>query len=298
LIGDDCSTDGTLELAQRLQRDHPQVVRVIPGSANVGLLKNYARLIRASAGEFVASCDGDDVWVDSKKLQHQVDLLRRQPDTGAVHTDFDHILWQHGRWQRLRDFQKHWYGREPVPQGRVFAQLLQRNFIPRSTVCFRGSLLRACVEDGALADDYSVNDWPLCLHVAAHSAIAYMPESTTLYRKVSGSMTNSGYAARVRVFVGQIRIVEDACDRFLVAPADRTDALARLYRPMLSAAFFARAWTEFDRALAWLRSNDPNSARSWRIRLLPWLAKSSTARWILRRLQDSRVRRREATLYR
>jgi len=298
LIGDDCSTDGTRALALRFQQEHPGLIRVIPGTVNIGLLRNYARLIRASRGAFIASCDGDDVWIDPGKLQRQVDWLRLHADTGAVHTDFDHILWRRGRWHRLREYQKHWYGRLPVPQGHVFADLLRRNFIQISTVCFRGDLARGCLDDGALQDGYSVNDWPLCLHMAAHSAIAYMPWATTLYRKVSGSITNSGYAARASVFEGQIRMIDDVCDHFSVTQADRIDALKRLYRPMLSAAFFGRDSMRFDRALTWLRDCDPAYSKSWRIRLLPLLAKSPVARCVLRRIQDRRVRNREAREYR
>ena len=298
LIGDDCSTDGTLALALRLQSEHPRTIRVISGHANVGLLVNYGRLIRACVGEFIASCDGDDVWTDPHKLRYQVDCLRTHADVGAVHTEFDHILWRNGRWQRLADYQKHRYGSSLVPQGNVFAELLRRNFMQISTVCFRGDLVRAAVEDGALKAGYSVNDWPLCLHVAARSAIVFVPKSTTLYRKVSGSMTNTGYAGRVRLFAGQIAMIKDVCDRFEVGCADRTDALTRLYRPLLSAALFAGDDANFSQTLAWLRDNDPAYARSWRGRLLPRLARSSIARAVLRRIQDARVRRRELREYR
>jgi len=298
IIGDDCSTDGTYTLALDLQQKHPRTIRVITGNFNVGLLSNYARLIRASRGAFIASCDGDDMWIDPGKLQRQVDLLRHNADTGAVHTDFDHILWRRNRWHRLGSFHKQWYDKQPVPQGHVFSDLLRRNFIQISTVCFRGELVRASVDNGALQGSYSVNDWPLCLHVAALSRIEYLPESTTLYRKVSGSITNSGYAARVRMFEGQIRMIEDVCDHFAVSLAERTNALTQLYRPMWSAALFARDDVTFNRALNWLRNNDPSYANSWRARLLPWLAASPIARYVLQKIQNLRVLSREAREYR
>ncbi len=298
LIGDDCSKDGTLALALQMQGEHPCAIRVLSGTSNVGLLANYARLIRACRGEFIASCDGDDVWTDPGKLQRQVKVLREIKNVGAIHTEFDHILWRNGRWHELREFHRHWYGDRAVPQGRVFNELLKRNFIQISTACFRGDLLRMSVDEGALNTAYSINDWPLCLHVAARSDIAYLPESTTRYRKVAGSMTNSGYAARVRFFEGQVAMIENVCRRFDVAAADQIDALTRLYRPMLSAAFFAGATETFARTLAWLRENDSAYARSWRGRLLPLLAKSRLAHGILRVIQDARVRWREVVAYR
>jgi len=102
----------------------------------------------------------------------------------------------------------------------------------------------------------------------------------------------------VRLFAGQIAMIKDVCDRFEVGCADRTDALTRLYRPLLSAALFAGDDANFSQTLAWLRDNDPAYARSWRGRLLPRLARSSIARAVLRRIQDARVRRRELREYR
>lgn len=74
------------------------------------------------------------MWIDPGKLQRQVDLLRHNADTGAVHTDFDHILWRRNRWHRLGSFHKQWYDKQPVPQGHVFSDLLDE-ILFRSALC-------------------------------------------------------------------------------------------------------------------------------------------------------------------
>jgi glycosyltransferase involved in cell wall biosynthesis len=298
LIGDDCSTDGTAAVALQAQRDNPEQIRVIASGANVGLPGNYARLIRASRAEVIAYCEGDDFWSDPGKLQRQIDYLRAHADTGAVHTDFDHILWRHGGWRRLTDFLRRRYRGKAVPEGDIFPVLLRGNFIQTCTLCFRADLARECLDQDGLKDSYSVNDWPLCLYIAAHSKIAYLPGSTAVYRKVPGSITNSGYAASARFLKGQIAMIEDVCDRFKVNRADRLDALAPLYHPLLSVALFAGDDEEFARVLTWLRANDSAYARSWRGLLLPWLARYSVSRHVMRRIQDARVRRREVREYR
>lgn len=67
---------------------------------------------------------------------------------------------------------------------------------------------------------------------------------------------------------------------------------------MWSAALFARDDVTFNRALNWLRNNDPSYANSWRARLLPWLAASPIARYVLQKIQNLRVLSREAREYR
>ena len=298
LIGDDCSTDGTAAVALQAQRDHPGQIRVIMSAGNTGLLGNNARLIRASRAEFIAYCDGDDYWTDPGKLQRQIDYLRSHADVGAVHSDFDHILWRDGEWRKRADTLRRRYRGLRVPEGNIFPVLLRGNFIQTCTLCVRAHFAKECLDQGGLQDGFSVNDWPLCLYIAAHSKIAYMPSSTAVYRKVSGSITNAGYAAIEKFIEGEIAMIENVCDRFEVDHAARIDALARLYRPLLSVALFAGDEAESARVLTWLRTNDPAYARSWRGLLLPWLARWSLSRRVLRRIQDARVRRREARDYR
>lgn len=298
LIGDDCSSDGTLALALALQRKHPRIIRVLSSERNTGLSKNYARLIRASRGEFIAYCEGDDFWTRPDKLTRQVAYLQAHPDTGAVHTDFDHIVWRNGSWVRHANFLRQWNHGRPIEQGNVFRDLLRRNVIQACTLCFRAELGHRCLEEGGLKVSYVVNDWPLCLYIAAHSKIAFFDESTAVYRKVPGSITNSGYGARVIFLRSQIDIVEDVCVRFGVDDADRVRSLSGTQRALASVALLANDASEFDRTYSWLQANAPEFTRSWRGRLLPWIAKSRLGRASARFIHSLRVRLREATEYR
>lgn len=80
VIGEDCSTDGTRDIVMRYQARHPDIIRVITSETNVGAFNNSSRVCAASRGKYHAFCEGDDFWIDSMKLQKQVDLLEAHPD--------------------------------------------------------------------------------------------------------------------------------------------------------------------------------------------------------------------------
>lgn len=80
VIGDDGSTDGTREIALAYQRRYPDRIRVITSPANVGIQRNAKRVVDACRGDYVAALEGDDYWIDDRKLQLQVERLDREPD--------------------------------------------------------------------------------------------------------------------------------------------------------------------------------------------------------------------------
>ena len=86
VIGEDCSTDRTLELAQRYAANHPDIVRIVRSERNVGWRANYRRTIAAAKGRYIALLDGDDMFIDDEKLQRQVELLEADTTLGMCYT--------------------------------------------------------------------------------------------------------------------------------------------------------------------------------------------------------------------
>ena len=75
LIGDDCSEDHTVEIIEEYKRHYPNSIRFFPSQENQGTTKNAYRLFLEAKGKYLASCEGDDYWLDSEKLQRQVCFL-------------------------------------------------------------------------------------------------------------------------------------------------------------------------------------------------------------------------------
>lgn len=81
IIGDDCSTDKTLEICKEYEIKFPNIIEVLPPlRRNIGIAKNLYRTLNACNGEYIAFCEGDDYWTDPMKLEWQINYLKHNPD--------------------------------------------------------------------------------------------------------------------------------------------------------------------------------------------------------------------------
>ena len=87
VVADDFSTDGTRDILLEYAKKFPNVIRLILQEENVGLVENSKCLKRACRGRYRATNDGDDFWIDTDRLQRQVDFLENNPEYVAVCAD-------------------------------------------------------------------------------------------------------------------------------------------------------------------------------------------------------------------
>lgn len=80
LIGDDASTDRTVDILKKYQSEYPKIIELVLRNRNIGSLENSVDLYSKCSSEFFAFVDGDDYWVSDDKLQKQVDFLEVNSD--------------------------------------------------------------------------------------------------------------------------------------------------------------------------------------------------------------------------
>lgn len=86
IVHDDASTDGTNEIVQEYAEKYSNIIKPIYEIENqyskrdgsMGKVVNGA--IKATGSTYIALCEGDDYWLDSYKLQKQIDFLETHPD--------------------------------------------------------------------------------------------------------------------------------------------------------------------------------------------------------------------------
>ena len=89
ILADDSSTDGTGAICEEYATKYPDKVHYLSTEKNVGGVENERRAIEEARGEYVALCEGDDFWIDPKKLQKQVDFLDAHPDYSVTWTRYE-----------------------------------------------------------------------------------------------------------------------------------------------------------------------------------------------------------------
>ena len=88
LVIDDASTDGSIEIIQKITNKNPEKIRFFRNEKNLGIAKTWKKICKKARGKYIARCDGDDFWISKEKLQKQFDLLERSEDSKWCNTEF------------------------------------------------------------------------------------------------------------------------------------------------------------------------------------------------------------------
>lgn len=87
LVGDDCSKDETPNILKEYYQKYPNLFRLYLRKENLGATRNAYELLTSARGKYLATCEGDDYWIDENKLQIQVDFLEKNVDYIATTHD-------------------------------------------------------------------------------------------------------------------------------------------------------------------------------------------------------------------
>ena len=183
VLGEDESSDGTREICSRYANELPRRIRLLLGSRQDVLCFagkptgqwNFLRTLGSARGEYIALVDGDDYWSDWSKLQQQVDLLERRPQSsGCFHAC--RVEYEDGSTGP---------DRLAPPRGRrlfTIEDILDRNFVPTSSLVFRRAGLDLPPELWRLP----MGDWPLHLLNLIRGPYEYLDCEMGVYRVHSG----------------------------------------------------------------------------------------------------------------
>ena len=173
VIGEDCSTDGTLQVAREYAQAHPGVIRLLEHPVNLGIWENDQSIIAQCRGTYIAWLESDDFWTSPDKLQRQVDYLDRHPEASASFCRAD----------CLTDSKPPvtWRGGPAVakPAFGVDDLLEQGHFIPSCTAVFRAALARPALE---WTRDTPFLETTYAMRFAMAGQIGYIDEVMATYR--------------------------------------------------------------------------------------------------------------------
>ncbi|MGH9872607.1 MAG: glycosyltransferase family 2 protein [Pyrinomonadaceae bacterium] len=182
IVVDDGSNDESVTIVESFAESVPFPVDVHVNAANLGSTKSFERAISSCAGDLIALCDQDDVWLADKLARFAVEFARA-PEVGLVFSDaevVDEDLSPAGYtlWEKLKFGREE---RERLQHGKGFDSLLQGATVTGATAAFR-----TCFNSLVLpipAELPLIHDAWIAVLVAAVSRVLPIPERLVKYRR-------------------------------------------------------------------------------------------------------------------
>ncbi len=190
---DDCSTDDSLEVAERILQDGTIPYRIISNQTNQGCYRQWLRGVQEASGELVWIAEADDdcaptllaalvpafanravtlAYCQSKQIDG--DGRELAPDYLAWTADISATRWRGGYVRRGLD--------------EVTDTLIVKNTIPNvSGVLMRKPDLSAIAAE--LVELRNAGDWLVYAHVLERGDIAFIPTALNYHRRHQGSLT-------------------------------------------------------------------------------------------------------------
>ena len=140
---------------------------------------------------YEAICEGDDYWIDSCKIQKQIDILDSDNDIGVCYTRARIYL------QGKQEFCKHIGG---GPFLGFKSQLLKEPIMTLTTI-YRLDLYRKYVEEiDPSSKNWLMGDTPMWLWYSQNSKIHYLQDITSCYRLLENSASHSADYYKIQRF--------------------------------------------------------------------------------------------------
>ena len=143
-------------------------------------------LIEWSNTKYMAICEGDDYWIDPRKLQIQVDYLEKHKECGLVYSKAKTYIQK-----------RHRFGKTAGRFSKGFDDLLLDNKVVTTTTLFKTSLYFSFL-DFQQGKSWKMGDKPLWLYISYNTGIYFFDQEFAVYRILENSATSrNSYERRV-----------------------------------------------------------------------------------------------------
>lgn len=194
IVGDDCSTDRTSEIVDRLSAGDMRL-RILRPPHNVGFSQNLLAIHNAACGEYVAHLDGDDLALPGK-LAKQVAILDQRPTLAVC-----------GHQMLIVD-------ETGAPDGRVYPDRSAGDFDLSKTIrcgmpVFMSSLMYRREARTLRSADHTVFDWYFLTDILKNGRGGFISEPLGMYRvhpsSLVGQHRDSLFKPMIELYLRRLR---------------------------------------------------------------------------------------------
>lgn len=196
IISNDKSPDNTHQVVEKYIKENPCpsniIIRYYNHEVNKGSIKNFIWTFKQAKGEFIAVCEGDDYWIDVKKIQRQVDYLNENQDCNLV---YHRVLLYENEEGR---FMHETLNKEEECCKKTIEEISNGNFIHTPSVLCRNNLKSIDLLEHSLVGDYVL--WFLNGEMGKYG---YLPQFMAVYR-----MSNISIFGKKSIYFQSIHVLK------------------------------------------------------------------------------------------
>ena len=210
LIHDDASTDRTPEIIREYEKKYPEIIKPIYQTENqfskAGLLWVDKFNIERALGKYIATCDGDDYWIDKYKLQKQVDYMENHPECSlCVHAGYAvSAIDKKKQWRNRPNKGEKSFTVEEVIEGGGGLFLSSTMLFPTRL----GQIRPAFLENAPVVDYSTV------INLSLHGKVHYMDEFMSAYRVGNSESWTGKYFSNMEKMSTHYREISNMLDEF------------------------------------------------------------------------------------
>lgn len=188
IVHDDASTDNSASIILEYAAKYPDIIKPIIETENQYLKRDgsLGKIMDSHIhGKYVAYCEGDDYWIDSLKLQKQVEYLEKNPEYVLSYTSYKTYY---------EDECKYYFYKYKPSLSHTFSPLdvlSQKCGILTLTVVVNSAIakkVRSC-DEFLFSGAFLMGDTQLWYSLAKEGKLHYLPDYTAVYRKHNDSAT-------------------------------------------------------------------------------------------------------------
>lgn len=185
VIGDDCSTDKTLDIIKTYANIHPNIFKILKNDTQLGILGNFKSTLDRCKGEFIFDIAGDDMLKGDSSLQKMVSVLQMNPNLGFVYSGFDRLEDYNNKITPFKDKAVFNISKEAFKEAVLFG-----NANP-ITLCYNKTHLYKYVDFNTyLKMGLTIEDHPIFVDLVMQTDFERIKESLHIYRSHDNSYSH------------------------------------------------------------------------------------------------------------
>lgn len=189
IVGDDVSKDETVAIIKRYHSEHPEIIKPVYRTDNLGYSANFVDLLHRAEGEYFAQVDSDDFLISDTKFSEQMAVLESNQQLVACFHNYQVIYTDREGVHPINP---------PFTKDTTidFRFLLDRPLGPGNTTMIRRSALPSKIPDW-IRDSANHMDYCMQTYAALSGNIYYLNKVMSCYRKHGDNIT----AVASRIFI-------------------------------------------------------------------------------------------------